>query len=367
MVKIGIDTRITHYRVGGISTYIRQLISALESLIPPHDIRVFQSRKSRESLSDKFASAKLWTPPHHRLERLTLSVELTRHNLDIFHATDFIPPRFGAKRHVITVHDLTFLHYPQHKDAEAIRYYNDQIQYAVDRADHILSVSQATKNDLMTLLNVPESKITIQPNGVTPQFKVLDQTFLQAQRSALKLPKKYILTVGTLEPRKNISTLLSAYEKLPKELRETHALLLVGQVGWLFDDTMTRIKTLQEAGYNIIVRSDITDEQLPLVYNLAEVFTFPSYYEGFGLPALEAMACGTPVISSDTSSLPEVIGNAGLFFTPENHEMLAQLLTQVLSDEACQQDLHTKGLDRASQFTWERSAKIALSVYDALG
>lgn len=367
MVKIGIDTRITHYRVGGISTYIRQLISALESLTPTHDIRIFQSRKSDESLSDSFSSAKLWTPPHHRLERLALSLELTRHNLDVFHATDFIPPQFGAKRHVITVHDLTFLHYPHHKDANAVRYYNDQIQYAVAHADHILSVSQATKNDLITMLNVPESKITVQPHGVHPKFKMLDTELLSRQGSALNLPEKYILTVGTLEPRKNIPALLSAYKNLPKIIRESHALLLVGQIGWLFDETMTRIQAMQEAGYNIIVRSDITDEQLPIVYNLANVFVFPSYYEGFGLPALEAMACGTPVASSDTSSLPEVIEEAGVFFSPENHKMLAQLLEQILTDSAYHQDLSAKGVARASQFTWKRSAEIALSVYEALG
>jgi len=367
MTHIGIDARLTHYRLGGISTYTRQLITALESLNTNQQFTAFTSRKASIPLDTTFNQAKLWTPPHHRLERIALSAELIRHGLDIFHATDFIPPQFGAKKHVITIHDLTFLHYPQHKDQSAIRYYNDQIEYAVRRSDHILAVSSATKNDLMTMLNVPDKKITVQPHGVNPRFHPIQHDELEQQRKKVNLPEKYILTVGTLEPRKNIPTLLSAYEALPQAIRDNYALVLVGQLGWLFDETMQQIKQLQERGLNIIIRSDISDEQLPFVYNLASVFVLPSFYEGFGMPILEAMACGIPVIASNTSSLPEVIGEAGILISPENHEELTHMIAHVLNHDEQRQHLIQAGLEHVKLFTWEKSAKIALSVYTALG
>src|SRR5438270_10159821 len=145
MMHIGIDARLTYYRTGGISTYIIRLVDALERLDSVNRYTVFHSRKARESLVHRFRHASLWTPSHHRIERLALAVELLPHSLDVFHTTDFIPPQFGARRHIITVHDLTFLHYPQFLTAESRHYYNDQIQYAVQRADHILTDSEASK------------------------------------------------------------------------------------------------------------------------------------------------------------------------------------------------------------------------------
>ena len=367
MTHIGIDARLTHYRIGGISTYTRQLITALEALNTQQRFTTFTSRKASTSLDTTFNQAKLWTPPHHRLERIALSTELIRHNLDIFHATDFIPPQFGAKKQVITIHDLTFMHYPQHKDQSAIRYYNNQIEYAVRRADHILAVSSATKNDLINMLNVPHEKITVQHHGVNPRFHPIQDDERKQQHKKLNLPEQYILTVGTLEPRKNIPALLSAYETLPKTIRDAYALVLVGQLGWLFDETLQRIKQLQESGLNIIIRSDILDEQLPIVYNLASVFVLPSFYEGFGMPILEAMACSIPIIASNTSSLPEIIGEAGILIPPENHDELAHMITHVLNNDEQRQNLIQAGLEHVKLFTWEKSAKIALSVYTALG
>ena len=161
-----IDARLTYYRTGGISTYITRLVDTLERLDTVNRYTVFHSRKARESLVKRFEHARLWTPSHHRLERVALSVELLRHNLDVFHTTDFIPPQFGARRHIITVHDLTFLHYPQFLTDESRRYYNDQIGYAVEHADHILTDSTASKRDMIERLSVPESKITVHLLGV---------------------------------------------------------------------------------------------------------------------------------------------------------------------------------------------------------
>lgn len=295
-MHIGIDTRLTYYRTGGISTYMRRLVSALEAIDTRNRYTVFQSRKASQQLANRFNNASLWTPCHHRLERIALSVELARFGLDLLHSPDFIPPIHGARKHVITVHDLTFLHYPQHLTEEARHYYNDQIQTAVKQADHILADSQATKTDLINMLNVPDDKITVHMLGVEDKFKVLDGNLLESCRQKHQLPENFILFVGTFEPRKNILGLLKAYKLLIEELPDSPPMLLVGRPGWLFDETMQSIAELK-LGEHVLWRENIDDDDLPAVYNLASMLVLPSFYEGFGFPALEAMACGTVRLS----------------------------------------------------------------------
>ncbi len=371
MAHIGIDARLTYYRVGGISTYIRRLIGAFETLDAApggldHRLTILHSRKARERLSARFGAASLWTPAHHRIERLALSVELARLRLDVLHSPDFIPPLRGARRHVITVHDLTFLHEPEHKDAASRRYYNNQIQQAVAQADHILSVSEATRRDLIDMLNVPASKISVQPHGVDAQYRPLPAEDKTAASERLGIPAGCVLFVGTLEPRKNIPALLDAYAALPADLRARHPLLLVGRPGWLVDDITRGIDRLRASGHTIIHRADIADADLPAVYNLAGVLVLPSFYEGFGMPPLEAMACGTPVIVSDNSALPEVVGDTGLLIDADDPATLTAALDRALTDDAWRSTARERGLQRAKLFTWERSARVALAAYEAV-
>ena len=362
MLHIGIDGRLTYYRTGGISTYIRRLIPALETLDTRNHYTVFHSRKAKDSLVNRFRRAALWTPCHHRLERTALSVELARFRLDVLHSPDFIPPLRGAKRHVITVHDLTFLHYPQFLTADSRRYYNLQIEAAVRRADHILVDSQSTRADLIRMLNVKPERITVHLLGVDSRFCPLPPHLLEANRRALNLPDRYLLFVGTFEPRKNILGLLQAYQIVCQRLADVPALLLVGRRGWLFDETMAAIEHLHLSS-RVTLREDITDEWLPTVYNQASALVMPSFYEGFGFPALEAMACGTPTIVSDRSSLPEVVGDAGLLVNPDDPAALAAALERALTDADWRAAARRAGLERAAAFTWERTAAIALSVY----
>lgn len=368
MAHIGIDARLTYYRVGGISTYIRRLIGAFEALDSAlgHRLTILRSRKSRERLSARFGSAALWTPAHHRIERLALSVELARLRLDVLHSPDFIPPLRGARRHVITVHDLTFLHEPEHKDVASRRYYNDQIVRAVGHADHILSVSEATRHDLIDMLGVPANRISVQPHGVEAQYQPLPPKQIAAASDRLGIPTSCVLFVGTLEPRKNIPALLDAYATLPADLRAAHPLLLVGRPGWLVDDILRGIEHLRASGHTIIHRADIADTDLPAVYNLAATLVLPSFYEGFGMPSLEAMACGTPVIVSDNSALPEVVGDAGLLIDAGDPATLTDALQRALTDDGWRSTARRRGLERARLFTWERSAQIALAAYESV-
>lgn len=361
---IGIDTRLTYYRTGGISTYMHRLVRALAKMDSENRYIVFQSRKVSKPVTDAFATASLWTPCHHRFERLALSVELARFNLDLLHSPDFIPPLRGAKHHVITVHDLTFLHYPDYLTADSRRYYNDQIKIAVRQANHILADSESTKRDLVTMLGVESSKVSVHMLGVDERFQPLPQAVRESWRTQLALPGSYMLFVGTLEPRKNIAGLLDAYRLLVDQLPSVPPLLLVGRKGWLFDETTAKIETL-DLGAHVIWRDDINDESLPAVYSLADVLVLPSFYEGFGFPALEAMACGTVPVVSNRSSLPEVVGEVGIQFDPDDVQAMAAAISRVLTDADWREKQRQMGLERAKLFTWEDTASIALSAYQA--
>lgn len=365
MQHIGLDARLTHYHGGGISTYIRHLTSALEALDTANRYTVFHSRKMQESLVTRFHHATLWTPCHHRLERLTLSGELARFKLDTLHSPDFIPPLHGARRHVITVHDLNFLHYPQFLTKESSRYYNGQIKRAVEQSDHILADSNATRNDLVTMLKVPPAKITVHMLGVDDRFRPLTAETLARYQQQLDLPATYLLFVGTFEPRKNIIGLLEAYQLLLDQLPDAPPLVLAGHRGWLFDQTMQRIEQMN-LGSHIIWRENVPQDALPTLYNLATALITPSFYEGFGFPALEAMACGTVPIVSNRSSLPEVVGPVGAQIDPDDPTTLAAALHHALTDSAWLEANRAAGLQRAAQFTWENTAHTALSVYNAV-
>lgn len=362
-MHIGIDARMVYYRVGGISTYIRKLVESLEKMdAGDHRFTIFHSRKGRETLTRRFRRADLWTPSHHRLERAALSIELARFGLDVWHTTDFIPPQFGARRQIASVHDLTFLHYPQFLTAESRRYYNDQIAWAVRRADHILTISHASKADIVDLLHVPPEKITVQHLAADSSFKPLSSAETATVRDQLMLPDTFILFVGTFEPRKNIDGLLRAYSLLRHDMRDAPPLVLAGNRGWLYNDILDLIATLDLSEF-VLLRENLSQDAMPALYNLAHTLVLPSHYEGFGLPALEAMACGVPPIVSRRSSLPEVVGDVGLLIDPDEPRDIAAAMARMLNESGWYAEQRTASLKRAAQFTWEHAAQVALSVY----
>jgi glycosyltransferase involved in cell wall biosynthesis len=363
-MRIGIDVRITYYTRGGISTYVLRLLRALAALDEETDYCVLHSRKDRRPPlpGPNLRPVACWTPAHHRWERWALGMEVARLGLDLLHSPDFIPPAFGYRRSVITVHDLNFLYYPQFLTAESRRYYNDQIAWAVSRADHVLADSHATKADLVSMLDVEPEKVTVVHLAADPTYSPLAEVEARKVVAKYGLEPGYLLFVGTLEPRKNLPGLLQAYRLLRDEGATRAPLVMVGGKGWLYDEIFERVETLHLVEHVRFLHG-VPDEDLPGLYSAAGVSTTPSFYEGFGLPALEAMTFGTPVVVSDRASLPEVVGEAGLLVNPDDPEDIALALTRVLTDETLRVRMRERGLTQAARFTWDKAARETLEVY----
>jgi len=371
-MRIGFDARLVYYQQAGIGQYILQLVqglarhlspSAKDPKAPPHKLWVLRSRKAPPlELPVWVQQSKLWTPSHHRFESHALGIELVGKRLDLLHSPDFIPPFGGRFRSVITIHDLNFVHFPQFLTPESTRYYG-QIHRAVERADHILTDSHWTRDDVINHLDVSPERVTTVHLAANPVYRpITDQQEVRRAAASFGLPPEFIIFVGTLEPRKNVPTLLRALRRLRDSGYGIH-LAIVGQKGWLFDRVFS---TLTELGLTDCVHflENVSNEDLARLYNAARCLTLPSYYEGFGLPPLEAMACGTPVVVSDRSSLPEVVGDAGLLVDPDSPEELAASLAQILDDGALRTSLRQRGLVRASQFSWAKAAAQTMAVYD---
>lgn len=358
--KIGIDARLTYYTHGGISAYIRQLVAILPALDPGNDYVIFHSRRASQSLAMPANARRVdcWTPAHHRFERLALGLEVLPHRLSLLHSPDFIPP-LGPFRSVITIHDLTFLRYPQFLTPDSRRYYNDQIREAVKQADAILADSHATRTDVMDLLGVAAGKITAVHLAPDSIFKPQSAEVVEGVLSGLKLPRSYLLFVGTFEPRKNVPGLLRAYATLPPD---APPLVLAGNKGWLFNDALNLVRDLGLAG-RVHFLPDFATTALPALYSGALALVLPSHYEGFGLPVLEAFACGTPVVIADRASLPEIAGDAAALCSPDDPASIAQAIECILSDSAYRGSLIANGLARVKEFSWEKCARETLTVY----
>ena len=366
-MKIGIDARLTYYRPGGIAEYIRHMIQGLAILDRESDYRVIQNYRDTTTLLSRanFRRINAYTPCHHRLERWTLSAELLPRRLDILHSPDVIPPQGGARRHLITIHDLHFLHYPQFMTRESLRHYKGQIEWAVQHADHILVISQSTADDLIDLLNVPPEKVTVHLLGVNAQFKPLSDADIRTHLARYNLPEIYILFVGTFEPRKNIGGLLDAYHILRADVPDVPPLVLAGRRGWLYEDIFAKVDALNLTDHVIWVEG-APSEDLPAIYNGAVVLALPSFYEGFGLTALEAMACGTPPVAANRSAIPEVVGDAGLLIDADDPAQLAGAIQRILQDSDLRTQLREAGLARAATFTWRKTAESVLDTYQTL-
>lgn len=368
---IAVDYTPAYEQGGGIGRYVRELVTALAQIDERTSYRLFVSG-ARAALPQPPGPNFTWRPTRlsprwlariwHRAG-LRLPVEAFTGPLHLFHATDFVlPPTCARTRTLVTVHDLSFVRVPETASPPLKAYLDAVVPRSVRRADHILADSSATRNDLVEVYNIPPEKITVLLSGVDSRFHRADSETISRVRNRYHLgDTDFILAVGTVQPRKNYARLTQALALLRQRNHDIQ-LVIAGGPGWLEDPIYEAIRSASmEPFVRFIGFAD--DADLPALYSAACCFAFPSLYEGFGLPVLESMACGTPVVTSNVSSLPEVAGEAALMVDPRDVEAIAEAIQRVLMDCDLREDLITKGLTQAARFTWEKAAQNLLGVY----
>ena len=371
-MKIGCNVQIVSALNTGVGVYADNIIRNLLQLPSPHEYYIFGNRTYLQQLpltnANLIPTGTVVKKNWQRIlwEQVILPQKISRNHIDLMFYPDHTSSLLRKKSYVIiTIHDLSFLAYPKTFPATNRIYKSLAVKYSASRADKIIVDSQATKIECLRLLNVPESKIKIVYNGIDSCFqKIDDETRLEKISIKFNLPQKFILFVGTLEPRKNVVRLVEAYSLLRVKKNIEHQLIIVGGKGWLFEEIFKKVNLLSLQN-NVRFLGYIAQDDLVGLYNLADVFVYPSLYEGFGFPPLEAMACGCPVVTSNVSSLPEVVGNAGLLVNCQDSEALAQNIFHVITDEDCRRRLIQRGVERVQHFSWHKSAKELLQVFNS--
>jgi glycosyltransferase involved in cell wall biosynthesis len=365
-MRIGLDARLNAYRRGGIAEYTRQLLTAMAPLADGDEFLVLQHRNHECPLvvAPNVRRITTLTPPHHRLEQVALPVELLPLRLDILHCPDFVAPRRRPCPAVVTIHDLAFLRYAEILDDNARRYYS-QVGASARRANAIIAVSEATRQDVSALLDLPPERIDLVYEAAAPVFQPLalaenEQRELNQHRL---VAGSFALFVSTLEPRKNLPTLLKALRACRDRQPATpYRLVIAGERGWRYDEIFATVRDLRLAD-DLVFLGGVTQQDLVWLYNACRLYINPSLYEGFGLPVLEALACGAPTLIAATSSLPEVAGDAALQTPPTDVEAWADVIERLWHDEEQRCDLARRGPLQAAQFSWQRAARETLAIY----
>jgi glycosyltransferase involved in cell wall biosynthesis len=411
-MRIGIDYTSAATQGAGIGRYTRELMRALLAL--PSDNRYaffYASRQRIDESKIQNPKSKIHRLPFHdkwlmrvwhRL-RIPIPVELIVGPIDLFHSPDFtLPPTLPGVPTLLTVHDLSFIRDPDSAWPSLRAFLNKAVPRSVKRATHVLADSQATKDDLIELFGAPAEKITVLYSGVDARFAfVRDPAESDRVCAKYQLPRPFILSVGTLQPRKNYGRLIEAFAEVVKRpaqrapaprtgrepnlaeaksknavgrddshpstprrsAQDAYHLVIAGGKGWLTESIFEQVKRSGLEG-RVHFPGFVDDADLPALYSAADLFAYVSLYEGFGLPLLEAMACGTPVIGSNTSSLPEVIGNAGLQVDPRSVDDIAHAMQQMIDQPELRERAIGLGVERAKLFTWDKAAQQLLAIYE---
>ena len=367
-MHIAIDAHSVGARLGGNESYATNLITALAEIDQTNQYTIFVTRQeARERFSNRWPNFRIRaTLPHTPLIRipLTLSAELRRHPVDVLHV-QFTAPPFAPCPVVVSLHDLSFEHLPETFKRRSRTQLRLTVRRSVKNAAQIIALSEFARRDIIDTYNVPEGKVTTIPLAPPAWLQpITSDKELQRVRQTYGIDGDYILAVGSIQPRKNLPHLIKAYSllrhgpaagKLPR-------LVIVGRNAWLFEETL---RSLQQSGVSesVVLTGYVPDSDLAALYSGALCFVYPSYFEGFGLPPLEAMKCGAPVIVGNRTSLPEVVGNAALQVDPFDPSSIAAAIQAIISDAALRAELRAKGMARAKQFDWNETARQTLAIY----
>ena len=371
-MRITIDYTSAIAQGAGIGRYTRSLVAALArvdgddrytlfSVERPTPERGFPSapnmRPRVRPIGNRYMTI-LWHRAH-----APLPVEILAGRADVFHAPDFsLPPTLGARR-VVTIHDLAFRTHPECAVPTLVTYLNNVVPRAVRSAHHIIAVSQRTADDLVEQLGVPREKISVIYLGVDPSVRrVEDPARLAEIEARFGLRHPFALAVSTIEPRKNYERLIAAFALAHQHPDGPRQLVIAGRKGWLYEGVFDAVARLG-LGESVRFLDYVADADLPALYTAADVLAMPSLYEGFGIPVVEAFACGTPVVCSTGGSLPEIAGDAALLVAPDDTRGLANALVGLVSDQGVRMALRERGFARLRLFDWDSAARAHMQVY----
>lgn len=367
-MRVAIDVRKLHDF--GIGTYVRNLVHQLARIDQETDyILLCRSRDAglAASLGENFRTVTHRAPNYSVREQFTVPFSLNRTGATLFHAPHYVLPPLTPCRAIVTIHDCIHLRFPQYlPNRLAYAYARAQLWAATRRARRVLTVSQASKQDIVGFFDVPESKVTVIPNAIDERFHhVPAETALVRVRERYQLPQRFVMYAGNVKPHKNLERLIDAFVAVRRRGFDDLGLLLSGS-------EVAQNATLRRAVHRYNLHKQVrflgyqTTETLAVLYRLAAVFVFPSLYEGFGLSPLEAIASGTPVVASNVSSLPEVLGDAAVLVDPLDPTAIAAGIARVLEDADLRRELRDKGLARAGRFSWEESVKQIRRIYEEI-
>lgn len=368
-MRIGLITNMMDGHGAGIGRYTENLVRNLLLTDKKNEYYLIHSNKKRYKFKGNYQEIRLSffdSIPKKLITGAFVTEKICRDNrLDIIHDLGQISPYFlpSKIKRILTIFDLSPILYPQFF-TRLTRIYTALFPIIVKNTDAIITISESSKQDIMRLLKVPEQKITVTHLGIESKFKpIKDKEYLDRIRSKYHLPERFVLFVGTIEPRKNLPALIRAYHEVVK--KTDIYLVIAGHTGWKYADVFEAIRkhNLQR---QVIFTGYVDDSDLPALYNLAEVFVYPSLYEGFGFPVLEAMACGCPVVTSSSSSFLEITGNAAMLINPTDIESVAKAILIIILNKKIRTRLVQQGLIQAKTFGWENCAKNTLITYNQI-
>jgi glycosyltransferase involved in cell wall biosynthesis len=368
-MRFAIDATSIPRLMAGAGVYTYNLIRAVAVVDQENEYVIFTKDDAFDDLRrDKPPFRTVHVPARSRPARLmweqfVLPAQLRRHRIDVIHSPHHTAPMVAAgRRRVITFHDLTFFILPERYPASRLVYFRTVSWATAKRADALICPSQTVRDDILRLLHVPPEKVRAIAEAAAPEFQPLeDEAALERVRARFLLPERFILNVGSLEPGKNRATLLKAFSRL-RERGLEHKLVIAGQRAWKHKGDFELVEQLG-LKEEVVFSGYVPPEDMPALYNAADLFAFPSLYEGFGLPVLEAMSCGVPVVASNVSAIPEVASEAALLVDPHDADQLCDAMERILRDKRLQATLRRRGLTRAKDFSWERAARETVAVY----
>jgi len=371
-MRIGIDATSIPLKRVGTGNYIFNLVNALAEIDNHNTYFIFVNSRSLGSWEinkENFHVIRInffgQTSLRLLWEQTGLPLQIRKLKIDVLHSPHYTMPIAKPCKSVVTFCDMTFQLFPEKHELAKRIIFPKMMRLSSHYAEKLIAISESTRQDVIRLLKVSPDKIISIPLAATSDYRVIQANQVKDVCDRYNLiPHKYIYYVGTLEPRKNVPLLIEAYSKLPSEFHNI-PLVIAGKKGWLYEKIFEIVKILN-LEERVHFLGYVPDEDLIALYNGTRVCVYPSLYEGFGLPVLESMQCGAPVITTNVSSMPEVAGNAALLVTPNDPEGLSKALWRVLTDDKLANDLSTLGLARSSNFSWIKCAKETLQVYESL-